>query len=92
MLAWNLDDKVSKPRTKPLIMSHHCLFELMLPVFYFSTTDTKDISSHKLLEGERNKRERERERERENKLKSVNKYDITSITPHYTDLSIGPFI
>ena len=74
-------------------MSQHCLFELMLPVFYFSTTDTKDISSHKLLEGERNKIERERERERErNKLKSVNKHDITGITPHHTDLSIGLLI
>ena len=49
-------------------MSQHCLFELMLPVFYFSTTDTKDISSHKLLEGERNKIEREREREREREI------------------------
>ena len=74
-------------------MSQHCLFELMLPVFYFSTTDTKDISSHKLLESERKKIERERERERErNKLKSVNKHDITGITPHHTDLSIGLLI
>ena len=80
-------------------MSQHCLFELMLPVFYFSTTDTKDISSHKLLKGERNKIERERERERgrerereRDKLKSVNKHDITGITPHHTDLSIGLLI